>query len=480
MRVINLKKILVSRQFLIAVFSLFILQGIFYAGSIRYGLPPDEAYHFESIAYYANENISEGPFIENQPPETIGSVRTIERSSSYLYHYTLSFPLRILQNFSLSHDVQVFILRLINVMFAALTLYVLKRCLDEISGNRLLNNLAITGLSLTGMFIWLSGAINYDNLANLLFVAFLWQIARFVKKPVVTTGLLAVSVGLAASLTKYTFLPEVFVGVLVIGFFLFKKYRTNIQDYYRDLRNSFSANKIKTIVITSLFVVFSLLFIERVGVNLIRFHQIQPTCPKIHSVTECLANPLFKRNYDQKIAFSPTQSTFINSIDPFNHTGSWFYRMYSGTYFYFGHKTISSNPISEIVVAVFILFFGATLFLSRKKLKVNKAFWIVAGIVVLYAVMLYLFNLRTLLSYGERFAYQGRYLLPVLGFLYLFVGTVILNTAKNMEARRRKIFLTTWGIIFVTLVLTHFSILIFFSGVDETWYNGNFLDLINP
>lgn len=471
----KIKQIITSRYFLIAFMALFVLQATFYAAGIRYGVPPDEKYHFESIAYYSQESFAKGPFIDNQSPETISEVRTLERNTSYLFHYLLSLPLRVLQSFSVSHELQVLFLRLLNVLFALGTLYVLKRCLDEISDDKILKNLSIAAVSLTGMFIWLAGSINYDNLANLLFIAFIWQAIRSIKNPSIVAGLIAISLGMATVLTKYTFLPEILFGITAIVFFLFRKYGTDIKGYYDNLKKSAKLNKAGTITVIVLFVFITLLFAERVGVNVLRFHQVQPSCTKIHAFEECMQNPIFKRNYDSKQAHNSNNGGSIDSIDPFSHTGSWLYKMYNGLYFYFGHKRIDSNKLSELIAAAFVTLFVTTLFFSRKKIRRKHAFWFLAAITFLYVAALYLFNLKTLLSYGDRFAYQGRYLLPVIGFIYFFAGFIIINTARNMSSRLKKIFLISWLVCILLMVIVHFPSLVFFNGDNDTWYNDNFL-----
>lgn len=470
-----IKALVTHKYFLAAVLFLFAVQAIFFAAVIKYGIPADERYHFSSIQYYSDSSIASGPLSSEQDPTTLPYVRNIEDSTSYFYHYLLSFPLRIVEQISSSQQLQIFILRLINVGLGVLTLYAFKRCLDEISDNTLLKNLSVLALSMTGMYIWLSSSINYDNLANLLFITFIWQGVKTCRRPSVVLWLTLSGIGFATVLTKYTFLPEILLGIIITGYFLLRKNGYTIRSYGQDLKKTFEDNKWTTAIAVSFSLVFALMFMQRAGMNLINYHQIQPTCTKIHTQEQCLTDPLFKRNFDLKQNYSPEEKhALANSLDPFGFTGSWVYSMYSTLYYYFGHQKIESSTKKEVSAAAVILMLGVSLILVRLKIRLNRAVLFVGILVITYIALLYMFNLRTLLNYGERIAFQGRYLLPILGFVYYFAGSTLINASRSLPVKWRSSYLYVCLAAISVAALMHFPPLLFYQGTDSSWYSGYF------
>ena len=65
-------------------------------------------------------------------------------------------------------------------------------------------------------------------------------------------------------------------------------------------------------------------------------------------------------------------------------------------------------------------------------------------------------NLNTYLRIGARTAYHGRYLVPVLGFVYFFAGMLVYNSAKNLNTKYRHYFVTGWIFMLATVCITHF------------------------
>lgn len=352
----------------------------------------------------------------------------------------------------------------------------LKKCLDEISDNNLLKNLSIFGLSVTGMFVWISAAVNYDNLSNLLFSLFLLFAIRFVKNPRISHFILAYSFGLATCLTKYTFLPTVGIGLLILMLLSAKHYLKN--SFTKELKKLSKSYVFFGFLCT--FMLFSsILAVERFGLNIIRYHSVQPSCVVIFTKEQCLKNPLYARNYAQKELFnSQKKEKFVNDLDPFSHTGTWIYSMYNNMFFYLGHKRIKSTSISELVAALAMFTTLITLLLPRQKLFSKFHQYYPFILTTIYIGMLYVFNMLTLLNYGKRFAYQGRYLLPIIVFVFFGLGLLISKTTKKLPSRTKTIFLYSWFLIIMALLLTHQPLLTFRRGVDMTWYSPHYIYFI--
>src|SRR5687768_3417552 len=82
-----------SKEFRYIIYAWFVVQVVFIALSTARGIAPDEGTHLRTIALYAQDGID--PFIQHQPPEAY-QLGAVSRSPSYLYHYLMSFPYRLL------------------------------------------------------------------------------------------------------------------------------------------------------------------------------------------------------------------------------------------------------------------------------------------------------------------------------------------------------------------------------------------------
>lgn len=473
-----LKDIVGSKKFFIFILLLTGVQGVFYASSIRFGVPPDESYHFRSIQYYASEPITSGPFITDQDVETIPRVRTIERNVSYLYHYLLSFPVRLMNWLGLEESIQILLLRLTSAALVVYSLYVLRSLLSEISDNKLLINSTVASLSITGMFIWLAGAISYDNLANLLIFAMILQLIRHIKSPGLIRFSWVISLGLAAVLVKYTSAPISAICIAVAAFYCTKRYGFKPHSYLRDLRGLFMSRRLASIVAAAALIMVSFLFVERVGVNLLSYGTVQPKCTHIHSLEECNTNSLLLGHHERRLQYQKEGGISSLDLSPFNHTFEWIKRYYSRLYGYFGHKRFGPGTLSQLGAILIFSMFMITLLFSRRKIKLNSTVWVLIGITAVYVLLLFLFNLSTYLRLGARTAYHGRYLVPVLSFIYFFAGWIIINTAKNMRSRQRKIFISAWVVTILFAVIMHFPPLLMHLHSNDDWYSDRF-NLLN-
>lgn len=452
----HLKRIITSNRFLPAVFIFFALQAVFYAGYIGFGIPSDENYHYGSIQYYADQPLATGPFTHDQDPSTIPIVRAIDRSPNYLFHYVMSFPLRLMEALHLDMHMQVIFLRLIDVVFGVLALYVLKKCLDEISSDKLIKNFTIFAVSVTGMAVWLPGAINYDNLANLLFLLFVWVCTRFIKKPTAAKTLLLLTLAPATVITKSTFSPILLVGLTAMVYFAWKK-RFTPKVFWGQLTAALKARKIVIILLVLSTLLFGGLFFERDVVNLARYHSVRPSCTEFFSVDECRTYNVFNRNYKQKRIYTPeAKSYLVSQFDPISFTGEWIYGMYNTLFFQLGDRRFESAAANRVFAFIMLVVIAVTAFFARAKLRLSKAGWFVMGTAAFYVLMLYAYNLNTFFGIGQKYAYQGRYLLPVIGFVYFFFILMVVNTYRNRSPKRRQAFGFAWLAVTAMFILMHF------------------------
>lgn len=465
----RLRRIILSKYFLPAVFAFFVMQAVFYAGYVGFGIPSDETYHFGSAQYYAQQPITTGPFTHGQAPDTVPITRAIDRNPDYLTHYLLSLPLRTMEHFSVSFRSEVVILRLVNTIFAVLALWVLKKCLDEISEDKLVKNFTIFALSMTGMAIWLAGAINYDNLANLLFMLFVWSTIRLIKKPWANLVLAVITLAMAAALTKHTLSPVLCLGLIITAVIIWKKGYRPIT-FGQQVRKSLKGGSILTGFMIFLAMLFGGLFIERIGINLVRYHSVQPSCTEFFTADECRTNNVYNRNFKQLRDYSDQEKDgLVKNFDPFGYTGEWVYTMYNTLYFQLGDRRFESELINRVFAVLLAVALIVTAILSRARLKLSKSAGYVLFLSGFYISLLFLYNLNTYISYGRKYAVQGRYLLPVLGFVYFFTILTVVNAYRSRKPGQKKTFAWAWIVVLVLFFAAHFPQYALARGTDSSW-----------
>ena len=101
-----------SRWFWRISLGLFVLQASYIALTGLYSMAFDEYYHFGIIQAYSKVWL---PWLVRQPPgpAELGAVTT---DASYLFHYMMSFPYRIIELLTDSRMAQIITLRLIDVI----------------------------------------------------------------------------------------------------------------------------------------------------------------------------------------------------------------------------------------------------------------------------------------------------------------------------------------------------------------------------
>lgn len=196
----------------------FVLQASWFAVSFAYGMVFDEDYHFSIVKAYTEQL---GPVIYDQPP-SLDHLRDLENEGSFLYHYMMSFPLRLIMPFTESAESQITILRLINVGFVAAALLLYATLLVRVGISRVSINIGLLFFSLIPIFPYISATVNYDNLLLLAMSVYLLVWTHYLKgNPWQWSGLLLIIViGLFASLVKITFLPVFAVSLVVLSGYL--------------------------------------------------------------------------------------------------------------------------------------------------------------------------------------------------------------------------------------------------------------------
>jgi hypothetical protein len=395
-----------SREFLFATLLWFIFQAGWIAFSTAGGFAPDEGMHIKSIQLYATHSLS--PLLTSQPEGTY-SLGAVTRSPSYLYHYLMSLPYRALPA-ELGQEGILIALRLINVLFPIVGLVVLYRAMIVLSAPRAVAGLVIWMLSNTLMFVFLAGSVSYDNLEFLLSTVAFYYWAKLYTAPHGRDLLKLAITMCAASITKFTFLP---LGATLLVL-LALRYRKRFREVGATCLSTLQPMSGTTACLAALFLLFFGLFIERYGVNYVRYGSYKPQCDQVLTYDQCMQSALFRRNIEFR------NKPVSSSIPDPSFVYKWARKMKRGVFAIVGHSSTRQDPFiksgTALILASMLL---AVIVTSRQRDALQFSLVTIVGV---YAVILLLHNYH-LFSQSGRFgmALQGRYIFPVLGILY-FVG----------------------------------------------------------
>lgn len=427
-------RILRSPRFFYVIILLLVLQAAWIAFTARYPQAFDENYHFGLIQLHAQQWI---PFFTQQPdgPAVYGS---IVREPSYLFHYLLSVPYRLLAEVTSTIAAQVIVLRFINIGIFVAGLFVYRRLFDELRISVALRNVVLAVFVLLPVVPLLAGQINYDNMMFLLSGLLFMYVARYIQfmrgrkptAPLVSVKLLLqiLLVGAIGSIVKFAFAP-IFLAAVVILLIATIFYYNLTRIKPRSFAGIWAIPGRATLIVLSIATLLAVgLCIERYGVNLVQYQAAVPKCDKVLGVDACQAYSPWARDYLFSNTYPrPELQGYL--VYPF----VWVWRMVYETMFTITSRTF---PPSEIVyyysysplvvshVAAWMALAGGLVGMAIfwRRIRRNRPLVVLLGIVVFYALVLFIQNFKMYDHSGEAVAIHGRYLVPVYPILLLCLG----------------------------------------------------------
>lgn len=411
----------------------------------RYQMAFDEAHHFELIQFFSHHW---SPIITHQQANTY-NLGALNHYSSFLYHYLMSFPYRLLIHITHTFKVIVISLRIINISLAVLNLFLLRCLFKLVDAPKLIANLVIFVFAFTPIVSVLSAQINYDNLVILitslsvyLSVSFLKQLNQ--NKLNLKLLLSLVCLCVFGGLVKYAFLA-VSIGISLLLIFSIWRYynKTKKLNIWRDLGKSYATiSNVYRATLISLVILGTTLFGIFYGVNIIKFHNPVPTCDQILTIKDCSHYYAWNRNHDlaiHKIAGAPIMNIFQYIL-------SWAKVMY---YQIFAEiiPTGGLVPIEPIFRDIAFGFTGVCAFATIhnwRRIYKNKNLILLSFVSVIYLIILLARNYHDYLQLGKPVAVQGRFLLPVLIYIYALFGYGIYFVLKGRK---------TWQVYSTSLLI---------------------------
>lgn len=433
-------QLIAHRYFFAGIVGLLVLQALWIALSGRFPMAFDEEFHLGIIRLYS-EHIS--PFWSSQPVGA-DSMGAVFRDPSYLYHYVMSFPYRVVRLLTDSLTIQVISLRLINIALFASGLVVWRKLLLKTGASRSIVHSCLLAFVLVPVVPLLAAQINYDNLffpiaalVLLLAASFGQELAAYQR--VSTKRLLQLAtLAQLASLVKYAFLP-ILIALGLYVLVCLRRSRLGLRKIMLSIAFGWTlmTRTLRWILVAGL-VLATGLFAERYVVNTVRYHAPLPDCAVVLSERQCQAYGPWARNHSLTQQKNPSVE-----YSPITYVADWFYGMWLRSFFAVAGPSINfetRGPLTIPGVGVIVLAAMATIaaLVSAPQLwrRYNHSVITLFVIVIVsYVGLLFVDGLQSFQQLGTTVAINGRYLLPVALPLILLGAMGINQVLKTPQLR---------------------------------------------
>lgn len=433
----KLVTILASNRFFWGVLALFVLEAVWIAASGNYPMAFDEDFHFGIIRLYAHHA---SPFWAGQPAhaENFGAV---SHDPSYLYHWLMSFPYRAISAVTSNQAAQIMTLRVINIAFFGSALIVYRRLLAKTGASRTIVNFCLLLFVLVPIVPLLAAQINYDNLLlpltglSLIFAINAANEMRQTKRINMKDLLSWLAVSLAACLVKYAFLPIFAVEVIYLAASAWSSMRRGRFWVSVGFGMTLMSRRLRAALIL-LCAVLLVMFMQRYGVNFVRYHTPIPDCGAVLSAQECSAYAPWNRDYQLSLHKDPsaTGSPLIFGAD-------WFYGMWLRTFFAVDGPASNFATRGPLILPAFgaIALSGiglvATIVTWRRLSRRydRTVLWLFVAVIGVYAGALWVEGYKSFLQTGQAVAINGRYLLLIMPLLLILLALGTNELLKKRE-----------------------------------------------
>lgn len=429
----------------------FVLQSGWVAFNYTFS-PIDEEFHFGIIQVYTDHN---WPVIYDQP-HSYDTYRDFSGEGSKLFHFLLSYPMRVFELISSDPILHVRILRLINIFFATLGLYLFTRVFSRLKVSRSVNNIMLAIVTTAPVTVWTASAINYENLLILLTALFLYVTVSAVRSVEFSFYDFAkvLMVGALASLVKFTFIPIFLLGTLWL---VISKHNTPVdKKFFKPAVEGKHKKWLLTLGVFAALVVTLFMFTQTYGVNTVQYGTPRPDCRATLGLERCLSNGVIQFNEDQLAS--------KHERDPMS-IGEYFFNWVSNMFFMSSSITKPPMPVYyTFFVALNILLILLSLVYVRGS-RISTELKIITVIALLFLCVVFANNLSLYYEYHAMRALTWRYILIIWPILLVFMLQVIHNSK-----------ISKWSPSFILAVVAIFA---YTQGggamshlmlLDEGWY----------
>ncbi|USN96816.1 MAG: hypothetical protein H6797_01270 [Candidatus Nomurabacteria bacterium] len=447
-------RIISSKKIFSVIVGLLFIQAAWFALTAQYPLAFDENYHFGVIQLYSHQLL---PFMSTQPPAS-ESYSDLTRYDSYMFHYLMSFPYRVISLFISNQTAQIIILRFINIGLFIGGMYLFRNLLRHIRTSEALINFSFLILILIPIIPFLAATINYDNLAFViapLFISLTISCSQAIKRRNIPakTFIYMLAAGIFGSLVKYAFVP-IFLAGLIYLFIIWLQTGAKQKTLKSIWRSFILEQRLMKIVLAAVAILSIGLFVERYGVNLITYHRYEPTCDQIRSVSECAQFGPWGRDYNTKATVKATNPPHDPPMQFFAPVwvGNYVFRLY----FAINYDYDTQNPLPIPYITAYVIgIFGLLLCLVfwRSIIRINRYLLLFALVIALYVGALFYTNFTGYLKLHTIVAANGRYLVLIMPILFVWIGLAYRELFIRYFKGRTRNALVSLSIIVLCLTL---------------------------
>lgn len=466
----KITSLLASRWFFYGTIALFVLQALWFVFSAQYPMAFDENFHFGLVQVYGQQW---SPFI-TEAPEGTGPLGALTREPSYLFSYLMSFPYRIAAFLTANQDIQLILLRLLNVALFTAGIFAFRKLLLRIGASHALTHFSLVAFTLIPIVPFLAAHLNYDNLLFLLVPYVLMAALAFadgLRKNtfLVQPFLLFVTLCFIASIVKYPFLPiAASIAVYLIGVAFWRKRKSDLLAIVHSIRGNFARLSMSAkILLISSTLLGGALFAERYGVNYIQYGSLIPDCADVIDFDHCSQYGPWMRNYN--IGLSAPE--YVEPNLPF-YAANWYYDMTYRLFFAINSEYYTERPLYlPFITAHFIAISGVFLcfIFGRRLVKKYKGLLLFGVITAIYAGTLFSRGYSTYLSTTEFLALNGRYFIPIMLLIFIFIGLAYKELFDLIQRRA-----VAWKVGFTAVTLFFLlqggGVLTYILRSDASWH----------
>ncbi|MBC7708368.1 hypothetical protein H7Y63_04030 [Polaromonas sp.] len=466
------RTIIASQRFFQSIIVVSVVSATWIALTGHYPMAFDEDFHLGLIRVYASHSL---PFFSNQPANA-DAYGAVARDPSFLYHYIMSFPYRLICLFTQNEHLQVLILRALNIALFTSCLPLFRQLLRRAGASAALAHTCLALFVLIPITPLMAAQINYDN-AVLPLTAWLLLLALETRATLGREKILILMkimvIGLTGSLIKFAFLP-IFLAVVAWLFFQLKPWRMRSKPAVKELLDTFRTRTGG--VLLGLIIVLSLFGLNRYGVNVIRYHDPIPDCGKVLSLDHCKYYGPYIRDYN----FSLNKTNYNTSLYEFSK--EWLYGMWlRSTFAVDGPATQfqTRGPLFIPAITAIILPLlgvGAFLWRGRQLLRSNRASSsLFIAVSTIYVGALWLQEYKLFKHTGLPVAINGRYLL-----LIILLAMFVFGQALSLGLGRLTYLKTGLATLSIIAMLWGGGALTYILRSSDAWYwNGGVIKAAN-
>jgi hypothetical protein len=333
------------------VLGLFIFESLWLVYSAHYPMAFDENYHFGLIQFHAQQWV---PFFTSQPDDS-GTYGAIVRDPSYLYHWLMSFPYRLISVFTTNQTAHIIFLRMLNVTLFTYGLVLYRRILHRLGVSNPLSTAIFTVFILIPVVPFLAATINYDNLffvsIGLTVLLALKLLDGFAERRVDAYALLLlIPVLFLSSLVKYPYLPVFAVTAIYLVWRVWRSHLLNRVGWRSFITNFKAIGLVRRVVIICFCLLAIGLFAERYGPNIVTYHNPVPACNAVISEDKCIQYGPYGRD-----AFYKQQKPTSFHANIFVYAWQWLFGMWYRLFFAINSDYATMSPLAGISMLAAVL-----------------------------------------------------------------------------------------------------------------------------